>query len=249
VQRMKVEIWSDVVCPWCYIGKRRFESALERFEHHDQVEVEYRSFQLDPLAEKGQEGGLDERLARKYGVDLERARAMNAKVTQTAAGEGLAYRLDIARPGNTFDVHRLIHLAAAEGRQAEMKERALAAYFTEGRRIDDADTLVELAAEAGLDAGRARQALDGDEFAADVRADEREAAELGITGVPFFVLDRRYGVSGAQPAEVMTQALQQAWRDAHPITVVAGPARAAEDAADVDGAGGTAACDDGACPI
>jgi predicted DsbA family dithiol-disulfide isomerase len=244
VQRMKVQIWSDVVCPWCYIGKRRFESALERFEHGDQVEVEYRSFQLDPFAEKGQDGSLDERLASKYGVDLDRARAMNARVTQTAAGEGLAYRLDIARPGNTFDVHRLIHLAAAEGRQAEMKERALAAYFTEGRPIDDTDTLVELAAEVGLDAGRARQVLEGDEFAAEVRADEREAGELGITGVPFFVLDRRYGVSGAQPAEVMTRALEQAWREAHPITVVAAPARPAEDAAE-----GADACDDGSCAI
>src|SRR5215813_7315908 len=161
---LTVEIWSDVVCPWCYIGKRRFESALERFEHRDAIEVEYRSFQLDPLAEKGRDGGLEERLARKYGVDLDRARAMNARVTRAAAGEGLAYRLDIARPGNTFDVHRLIHLAAAEGRQTAMKERAMAAYFTEGRPIADRDTLVELAAEVGLDRDRARRVLESGEF-------------------------------------------------------------------------------------
>jgi predicted DsbA family dithiol-disulfide isomerase len=229
---LKVEIWSDVVCPWCYIGKRRLESALERFDHRDEIEVEFRSFELDPFAQAGQDEGLDERLARKYGVDLEKARAMNARVTEAAAGEGLEYHLDIARPGNTFDVHRLIHLAAAEGRQAAMKERAMAAYFTEGRQIGDRDTLVDLAAEVGIDRDRARRALESDEFAAEVRADEREATELGITGVPFFVLDRRYGVSGAQPPEVMLGALERAWTEAQPIS-----------------GGDEAACNDGTCAV
>lgn len=213
---MKVEIWSDVVCPWCFIGKRRFETALDRFEHRADVEVEFRSFELNPNAEPQPEGSLEEALARKYGVSLEQARAMNARVVDAAAGEGLEYRFDIARRGNTFDAHRLLHLAAADGLQAAMKERLMAAYFMEGRAIGDRDTLVELAGEVGVDPGRARAALDSDEFADEVRADEREAAELGITGVPFFVINRRYGVSGAQPPEVMLKALAAGWEEAAP---------------------------------
>ncbi len=213
---MKVEIWSDVVCPWCFIGKRRFETALDRFEHRADVEVEFRSFELNPNAEFQPEGTLEEALARKYGVSLEQAHAMNARVVDAAAGEGLQYRFDIARRGNTFDAHRLIHLAAADGLQAAMKERLMAAYFMEGRAIGDRDTLVELAGEVGVDPGRARAALDSDEYADDVRADEREAAELGITGVPFFVINRRYGVSGAQPPEVMLKALAAGWEEAAP---------------------------------
>ncbi len=213
---MKVEIWSDVVCPWCFIGKRRFETALDRFEHRADVEVAFRSFELNPNAEQQPGGSLEEALARKYGVSLEQARAMNARVMDAAAGEGLQYRFDIARRGNTFDAHRLIHLAAADGLQAAMKERLMAAYFMEGRAIGDRDTLVELAGEVGVDPGRARAALDSDEYADDVRADEREAAELGITGVPFFVINRRYGVSGAQPPEVMLKALAAGWEEAAP---------------------------------
>jgi predicted DsbA family dithiol-disulfide isomerase len=219
---MKVEIWSDVVCPWCYIGKRRFESALERFGHRDEVEVEFRSFELNPNAESNQGMALDEVLARKYGIGLDQARTLHARVVNAAAGEGLEYRLDIAKTGNTFDAHRLIHLAAAEGRQAAMKERLMAAYFTEGKAIGDRGSLVELAGETGIDRERARAVLDSDEFADDVRADERDASELGITGVPFFVLDRRYGVSGAQAPEVMLAALDTAWTDAHPESDVSG---------------------------
>ena len=179
---MKVEIWSDVVCPWCYIGKRRIETALEGFEHRDEVEVQYRSFELNPDAPADEGGGLAERLASKYGVGLEQARAMNNRVTETAAKEGLKYNLDIARPGNTFDAHRLIHLAATEGRQAEMKERLMAAYFVEGKPIGDRATLVELAVEFGLNADRAQEVLASDEFASEVRAEEREADRFGITG-------------------------------------------------------------------
>jgi predicted DsbA family dithiol-disulfide isomerase len=211
---MKVEVWSDVVCPWCYIGKRRIEGALEQFEHRDDVEVTYRAFELNPQAQPDEGIALAERLARKYGVPIEEARAMNARVTAVAADDGLDYHLDKARPGNTFDAHRLIHLAQAEGCQGEMKERLMAAYFIEGRPIGTRDTLLELAAEVGLDPDRARAVLDGDEFTAEVRADEREAAELGISGVPFFVIDRRYGVSGAQPAQLLARALDQAWSEA-----------------------------------
>jgi predicted DsbA family dithiol-disulfide isomerase len=198
---LKVEIWSDVVCPWCYIGKRRFESALEGFEHRDAIEVEFRSFELNPHAPATEDGSLEE------------ARALHARVTEAAAGEGLDYHFEIAKRGNTFDAHRLIHLAAAEGRQDAMKERLMAAYFTEGRQIGDRSTLIELATEVGIDPDRAGAVLAGDEFAAEVRADEREAAELGITGVPFFVINRRYAVSGAQPSELMLKALTRAWED------------------------------------
>jgi predicted DsbA family dithiol-disulfide isomerase len=213
---MKVEIWSDVVCPWCYIGKRRFESALERFGPRDGIEVEFRSFELDPNAQTDDGTGLDERLARKYGFGLEQARMLNQRVVNAAAGEGLHYRLDIARHGNTMDSHRLIHLAAAEGLQGEMKERLMAAYFTEGKSIGDHDSLLQLAVEVGIDADRAREVLAGNEFADEVRSDEREANELGITGVPFFVINRRYGVSGAQAPQVLLSALEMAWNEAHP---------------------------------
>ena len=176
--------------------------------------MEFRSFELNPNAPAQQEGNLEEALARKYGVSLEQARAMNARVLVAAAGEGLHYRYDIARRANTFDAHRLIHLAATLGLQPAMKERLMAAYFMEGRALGDRDTLVELAGEVGIDSERARVALDSDEYADDVRADEREAAELGINGVPFFVINRRYGVSGAQPPEVMLEALAVGWKDA-----------------------------------
>jgi predicted DsbA family dithiol-disulfide isomerase len=238
--RLNIEIWSDVVCPWCYIGKRRFESALERFEHRDKLEVTWRSFELNPHAQAEDEGGLTERLVSKYGMTPEQANAAHARVTAAAAGEGLTYRLDLARPGNTFDAHRLIHLAREHDLQDRAKERLLAAYFIEGRPIGDPETLVGLLAEVGVSRDEVRTTLENGAYGAEVRADEREAAELGITGVPFFVLDRRYGVSGAQPPELMLQALQQAWRESRPITLVAPPAPA--DEAD-------ASCDDGSCAI
>jgi predicted DsbA family dithiol-disulfide isomerase len=213
--QLGVEIWSDVVCPWCYIGKRRFESALAQFEHRDDVELRWRSFELDPDAPRIAEVTGPERLAAKYGVSLEQARAMNANVTGIAAGEGLEYRLDRTRGGNTFDAHRLIQLAADEGIQDAVKERLMRGYFTEGEPIGDHDALARLTADAGLDPGAARALLAGDAHADSVRADEQLARQLGITAVPFFVLDRRYGVSGAQPAEILLGALQQAWEESH----------------------------------
>jgi predicted DsbA family dithiol-disulfide isomerase len=210
---LTVEIWSDVVCPWCFIGKRRFEAALARFDHRDDVEVTYRSFELDPDAPARNPGTGAERLAEKYGVSLEEARAMNDRVTGIAAEDGLEYHLDIARGGNTFDAHRILHLAAAHGVQAAVKERLMQAYFSEGAPISDAETLVRLAAEAGVPEADAREVVAGDRFAAEVREDEQLGAQLGIRGVPFFVLGRRYGVSGAQPADVLLGALEQAWEE------------------------------------
>jgi predicted DsbA family dithiol-disulfide isomerase len=208
---LTVEIWSDVVCPWCYIGKRRFEAALEAFEHADEVTVMWRSFELDQEAPKVADGTATERLAAKYGLTLERATQLHAEMTERAAAEGLDFRFDLAKSGNTFDAHRLIHLAATYGHQAAAKERLMRAYFTEGEAIADPETLVRVLAEVGVDPDEARDVLATDRFAEDVREDELLASQLGIQGVPFFVLDRRYGVSGAQPPEVLVQALQQAW--------------------------------------
>lgn len=211
---LTVEIWSDVVCPWCYIGKRRFEQALEQFEHAGEVTVMWRSFELDPQAPATAEGTAAERLAAKYGMSLERANTLHAEMTERAAGEGLEFHFDRSRGGNTFDAHRLIHLAATYGHQAAAKERLMRAYFTEGEAISDRETLVRLVAEVGVDAEEARAALEEGRFAEDVREDELLATQLGIQGVPFFVLDRRFGVSGAQPPEVLVQALQKAWDEA-----------------------------------
>ncbi|MBW3615225.1 MAG: DsbA family oxidoreductase, partial [Actinobacteria bacterium] len=161
---MRVEIWSDVVCPWCYIGKRRFEEALARFAHRDEVEVVWRAFELDPAVPAVREGDYAERLAQKYGVAVREANEMIDQMTAAAAGEGLRFRFDIARPGNTFDAHRLLHLAAARGAQDAVKERLLAATFVEGQPIGDRDTLVRLAGEAGLDPQEAGSVLESDEF-------------------------------------------------------------------------------------
>jgi predicted DsbA family dithiol-disulfide isomerase len=205
---LTVEIWSDVVCPWCYLGKRRFEKALAAFEHRDDVEVVWRSFELDPYAPREREGSSAEHLARKYGMSVEQAEETNAQMTALAASEGLEYHLDRTRGGNSFHAHRLIHLAAGHGLQDAMKERLMRAYFTDGEAIGDRDTLARLAADVGVDPAPLR---DDAAYADAVRADEELAARIGIRGVPYFVLDRRYGVSGAQPAELLLQALEKAW--------------------------------------
>jgi predicted DsbA family dithiol-disulfide isomerase len=208
---VKVEIWSDVVCPWCYIGKRRFETALAAFDHRDEVEVEFRSFELDPRAPRERTGDPAVHLARKYGMSEERARASQSHLTDVAAEDGLEIDFALARPGNTFDAHRLLHLAATRGCQPELKERLLRAYFTEGRAIGDPGALASVAVEVGLDADEVAEVLDGDRYADDVRADESAAEELGIGGVPFFLVDRRFAVSGAQQADVFARALERAW--------------------------------------
>jgi predicted DsbA family dithiol-disulfide isomerase len=218
---MKVEIWSDVVCPWCYIGKRRFEQALAGFPHRDEVEVVWRAFELDPSAPGERTGGYAENLAVKYGVTVSEAQRMVDTMTATAAQDGLDFRFDTARPGSTFDAHRLLHLAGERGMQDAVKERLLLATFTEGEPIGDRDTLVRLVAEAGLDAAEAREVLASDRYAAEVRGDEQQARAYGITGVPFFVVDGRYGVSGAQPAEALGQVLAQAWAERAPLQMVA----------------------------
>ena len=216
---MKVEIWSDVVCPWCYIGKRRFEAALAQFPHRDDVEVEWKAFELDPNSVSGtaHEGDYAGRLARKYGMDVAQARQMLDSMTATAAAEGLDFHFERAVRANTVDAHQVIHLAGLRGVQDAVKERLLRAYFTEGEAVADRETLVRLGADAGLEVDEVRAALEGQTYLANVRHDEQEAAAFEISGVPFFVIDRKYGVSGAQPAAALLQVLEQAWVESHPM--------------------------------
>ena len=236
---MNVEIWSDVVCPWCYIGKRRFERAVASFGHPDEVEVTYRSFELDPDAPAQRTGNHAEHLAHKYGMTVAQAEQANEQMTERAAADGLDFRLDLIRGGNTFDAHRLLHLAAEHGLQPEMKERLMRATFTEGLPIADKPTLVRLATEAGLPAAEAQAVVDGDAYTDAVRADERQAARYGISGVPFFVADGKYAVSGAQPSEVLLQLLQRAYDDASQLTPVTAPADGSPEAS----------CDGDSCAV
>ena len=229
---MQIEVWSDVVCPWCYIGKRRLEAALAGFEHRDEVEVVWRSFQLDPSAPSQPTENVADMLGRKYGGGAANARQMMGQVQSVAAEEGLDFtRHADALHLNTVDAHRVLH--AAGPLRGAVKEAMLHAYFVEARDLSDPEVLVELASAAGLDAATVRAVLASDAHAADVEADVRQAAAYGATGVPFFVVDQRYGVSGAQPTEVFSQLLERAWADRAPITLVGG------------GAGGSAA--GGAC--
>jgi predicted DsbA family dithiol-disulfide isomerase len=213
---MRVEIWSDIACPWCYVGKARFEKALAAFPHRDDVEVVHRSFELDPHRAKDDVQPVLTMLTRKYGMSEAQAEAGEDNLGAQAAAEGLDYRTRGRDHGNTFDMHRLLHFAKEQGKQDELIQILYRANFAEERSLftEGDERLVELAVEAGLDAEDVRKVLaDPTAYADAVRADEREAAELGANGVPFFVLDRKYGVSGAQPAEVFAQALSQAWGD------------------------------------
>jgi len=217
-----LEIWSDIACPWCYIGKRRFEEALSQFEHRDEVRVSWRSFELDPEAPLERTGDRAARLAEKYGMSLERAREAERDLTATAAGEGLEFRFDIARSGVTFDGHRIVHLAAEHGLQDAMKERLLRAYFTEGALVGDHETLTGLAVEVGLAEDEVTETLAGERFAEQVREDERTAQQLGISAVPTFVVDRALGVSGAQPPDALLELLRQGWASASHQTQTVG---------------------------
>ena len=206
-----VEIWSDVICPWCYIGKRRFEHARASFEHGDEVEVAWRSYELDPRAPRQREGDPAVRLARKYGMSVDHARAAQERITALAAREGLDYHLDRAAGGNTLDAHRLIHLAQAQGLGDAMKERLLRAHLVEALPIGDPPTLVELAAEVGIDRADTERMLGGDELVDAVRSDEQRAVDLEVTGVPFFLFDGRMAIGGAQDPDLFLRVLQRAW--------------------------------------
>lgn len=233
---MKVEIWSDFVCPFCYIGKRRFEAALQSFPNKQDVEVVFRSFELDPGAKRDYGHDVHDMLASKYGMSREQAKGMNDNVTAQAREVGLTYNMDTAVPTNTFDAHRLAHFAGRQGKMAEMTERLFKAYFTDSLHLGDRETLAKLAEEVGLDREKAAAMLEGEQFSQEARADEEEAMRLGVRGVPFFVIDRKYGVSGAQPTEVFMSALQKAWEESRPpLTVLNEAGGGTDDAACADG--------------
>lgn len=207
---MRVEIWSDVVCPWCYIGKRRLERALEQYEHADEVDIVWRSFQLDPSVPRGTRVPVPQMLATKYGRTPDEVRAMNAQVTALAAEEGLDYHLDRSIMVNTLDAHRLTHLAASHGLGGQAHERLLRAQLVEGQTLDDPETLIQLGTEIGLPEDEIRAAVTSDAYQSEVDADIRDGHRLGVSGVPFFALNRTYAVSGAQSAEIFLSALRTA---------------------------------------
>ena len=223
---MRIEIWSDVVCPWCYIGKRRLEKALAGFEHADDVEVVWRSFQLDPSAPAVPVETVAASLGRKYGGGEEAGREMIDKVEAVAAEEGLLFRHHASLRVNTVDAHRVLHLALETGGpalQGRLKEALLAAYFVETENVADHDTLTRIAVAQGLEEARVREVLAGREYADAVEADVDRAVAYGAGGVPFYVVDEKYGISGAQPADTFTQVLEKAWSEAHPaLDLVAG---------------------------
>ena len=210
---MKVEIWSDIMCPFCYIGKRKFEQALENFEGKENVQVEWKSFLLDPNLKSEKGKNIHDMLAEKKGWTKDYAQRMNNQVAGMAKEVGLNYQFDKVVPANTFTAHRLAHLAAKHGLQDKMEEKLFHAYFTDGTDIGNIDALVELAVEVGLDEQEVRKVLLSDEFAEDVKSDAYEGEQLGVRGVPFFVLDRKYALSGAQPQEVFLEALDTAWNE------------------------------------
>jgi predicted DsbA family dithiol-disulfide isomerase len=230
MKKLRVDIWSDIACPWCYVGKRRLEAAVSRLPEAErsQIDIIWRAFELDPQAprERDRRQSYAERISQKYGTPIGQAQARITSLTQLAKADGLDLDFDRIRPGNTFDAHRLLHLAAENGVQDAVKERFLHAYLSEGEAIGDRNVLQRLGTAAGLAADEVASVLNGDRYAAEVRADEERARELGINGVPFFVFDERLAVSGAQPVELLVRALRQAFA-AH----IANPAALAEGAA------------------
>lgn len=236
---MRIDVWSDVVCPWCYIGKVRLEKALTQFEAANpgaDIEVVWRSFELDPTAPTVPVETVAESLGRKYGGGSDGGRTMIERVEAVAAEEGMIWRHHSSLRVNTVSAHRLLHWALHEGGvgvQGQLKQALLAAYFEQERNVADVDTLVEIATSVGLDAARAREVVESNEFADEVEADVRQAAALGATGVPFFVVDQKYGISGAQPVEFFSQVIERAWSESQPAIAVLSP----EGTTDADACG------------
>ncbi|GGH81725.1 putative DsbA family dithiol-disulfide isomerase [Pullulanibacillus pueri] len=237
---MKIEVWSDFVCPFCYIGKRRLEEALNQLPNMENIEVQFKSFELDPQAKRDYGKDIHTMLAEKFGTSYEQGKVMNDRMKEQAKEVGLTYNFDTMIPTNTFDAHRLMHFAHDHNKEAEMTERLLHAYFTESKHIGDHETLSELASEVGLDQNAVKTMLVGTDYADAVRADEQEARQLGVQGVPFFVLNRKYAISGAQPLNVFVEALQKVQQEEQPLTVL-NPT--------TDEAGNNGECVDGACQV
>ncbi|WP_449620663.1 DsbA family oxidoreductase [Robertmurraya sp. Marseille-Q9965] len=214
---MKIEVWSDYVCPFCYIGKRRLELALEQFPHKDQVEVEFKSFQLDPNTPKYSEQSIYEALATKFGTTEEQVREMNKGMIAQAADIGLTYNYDNMKPTNTFDAHRIAKFAKTVGKEKELTENLLHGYFTDSKNVGDLETLADIAEASGIDREKALEVLNDEKaFAVDVKNDQIIAQQLRITGVPFFVINQKYAISGAQPLETFTSAIEKVWEEENP---------------------------------
>lgn len=237
---MKIEVWSDFVCPFCYIGKRRLEMALAQFPHRDQVEVEFKSFELDPNSAKYNGKSIHEILSSKYGMSIEQARQANENVGQQAASVGLDFQFDGMKPGNTFDAHRLAKFAKEQGKESAMTEKLLQAYFSESKDIGDVEVLADLAVEAGLDRQQALTVLqDQHAFANDVRMDEAMAQQYGIRGVPYFIINNKYAISGAQAPETFASALQKVWEEESATPIIQDlSAEGSEDTSCTDGSCG-----------
>jgi predicted DsbA family dithiol-disulfide isomerase len=212
---MKVEIWSDMVCPFCYIGKKHFEEALRQFSHKDEVEVVWKSFELNPDAKRDYESGFYTMLAGKFNTTPDKAKTMNQRVIKMASDAGLTFNMDNAIPTNSFDAHRLVHLAAKHGLQDKAEDKIFSAYFTEAKHIGNKETLKNIAVDIGLNAEETDKTLSSEEYSYEVRTDEDEAHELGVSGVPFFIFNRKYAVSGAQPVELFSEVLQEVWDEEH----------------------------------
>jgi predicted DsbA family dithiol-disulfide isomerase len=212
---LRIDVWSDIACPWCYVGKRHFEQALAGFPEARSVELVWHSFELNPSAprETKEEGPYNERLAKKYGMSPKEAQSRIDHLVAVGKADGLTLDFEHIRPGNTFNAHRLLHYAHEVGKQDAVKERFLRGYLSEGEAIGDPEVVARLAVDAGLDAERVNAILASDDYAREVRTDEAEASRLGIHGVPFFVVGGRYAISGAQPAELIGRALRQAWSE------------------------------------
>lgn len=209
---MKIEVWSDFVCPFCYIGKRRLEEALAQFPHKDKVEVVFKSYELDPNAPIDMGMTMNEVLASKYGMSVEEAKRMSNGVAEQAASVGLTFRFDTMIPTNTFAAHRLAKFAETKGKEATLTEQLLSAHFTESKHIGSHEALADIAASVGLDRQEALAVLQDDNaYGYEVRVDQQMAQQIGVRGVPFFVLNEKYAISGAQPVETFVGALQKAW--------------------------------------
>lgn len=219
---MQIEIWSDVVCPFCYIGKRRLEKALEQFSGKDNVAIIWKSFQLDPEMNVAKGTTVHEYLAQRKGITADKAREMNDYMRHMAATVGLTYKFDEAIINNTFDAHRFLHLAAKHGVQNQAKEKVFAAYYTEGKDIGDHETLVAIGEALGINTQEIKDALISDAFAEEVHVDQYQAQQIGVQGVPFFVFNNKYAVSGAQATEVFSQVLEKVRKEEKPLEIIEG---------------------------
>lgn len=213
VPELKVEVWSDFVCPFCYIGKRHLEKALEQFPHKENVTIEYRAYELDQHAEKTPKQTIHESLAHKYSMSVDKAMKMNESVRVRATEVGLTYNFDLMKPANTFDAHRVTKFASFQGKEEEMTERLLKGYFTDSELIGDHDTLVDLASDVGLNREEVRKVLESDDYSDDVRHDEKVAKQIGVEGVPFFVFNEEYAISGAQPINFFIEVIEKVWEE------------------------------------